>query len=97
MTTLVFKKKDWTSPEGELIKGKTIIGELFSFNEKQIAHAKKEGFHHLVDGTFAAYKKKGYSYNIFLGDVEEITLEDGTPVRLEYTGHGNTFYVAVGK
>lgn len=95
MTKLIIKKKDFITPFGEIIAGNTIRGELYEFTYNEILHAKNEGFFHLVDGTFLCYIIDGKKQFCCLESIDNVTLEDGTPVELVYTGQGNKFEVKV--
>ena len=75
------KKKDWESPDGEVISGDTLKIKLIVPSTVEIKRAKRKGFPHLVDGTFIWYKdvdkKKDSVYYMGVENIESVWTPSG--------------------
>lgn len=87
MSILVWKR-DWESPEGEVVKGEELLIDLYEPTVKEQLGVEGLGFNHLTDGSFLWYKdKEGKVLHLALDSIDSATLLDGIS-RVEFVHEG---------
>lgn len=69
---LKLKKKDWTAPDGEVIKGREILVEEYTPSDEELKAAYEKGFKHLTTGEFKWFLKEGKIIHVHTDTVESI-------------------------
>ena len=84
------KQLDFTTPFGEVICGKEVTFNLITPSLEEVAKAYKDGFYHLVDGSFIwASKSCGKVIHLYSEGFQYIKDSDGNLVKFEHTHSGS--------